>query len=70
MNDTPYSVKNVGVRAACIDPEGRIIDGFYNGIDLRRMDPGDSESFQFSDANGDREGDTEPLIYVAGVIRN
>lgn len=70
VNDTPYSVTHVGVRVTCVLPSGRIVDDFHNGIDLRKMDPGESESFQFSTANGDCGEDESPIIYAAGRIRD
>jgi len=70
VNDSEYSLTDVGVNFACVDPAGRIIDDFYNGIDLRTMDPGDEESFTFTDANGECESDTEVIAASAGRNRD
>lgn len=70
INDSDYSLRDVGLFFACIDDSGRIVDEFYNGIDLRKMDPGDSEPFDFSDANGECPPETEVIVTAAGVRRD
>ncbi len=69
-NDSKHSVSDITFSFACVDEDGRIVDFSHPVSDLRKLDAGDEEQFEVSDANGSCDSDSDVMVSINARIRD